>query len=62
MKRFTYRAKDKQGKIVTGEVEAQNINEAAKLVRKQGLIVLGVKIKTRSLLSIISSAGEKVKP
>lgn len=62
MKRFNYRAKDKQGKIVTGEVEAQNINEAAKLVRKQGLIVLGVKIKTQSLLSIISSVREKVKP
>lgn len=61
MKRFNYRAKDNNGKVVTGEVEAETINEAAKLVRKQGLIILDLRVGKSSPLAIIGSFREKVK-
>lgn len=42
MKRFKYKAKDKQGVQVTGIVEANNLNQAAKLVRERGLIAISI--------------------
>jgi len=43
MKRFNYKAKDKNGKLVNGEVEAVDASNAAKLVRGKGLLVLSIK-------------------
>ena len=43
MKRFIYKAKDKNGKLVTGEVEAADESNAAKLVRGKGLLVFSIK-------------------
>ena len=43
MKRFNFKAKDKNGKVVTGEVEAGNESQAARLVRGKGLLVLSIK-------------------
>ena len=62
MQRFNYRAKEKNGRVVTGEVEAETINEASKLVRKQGLLILKLSVKKTSLLSTINSIKNKVKP
>src|SRR5687767_3938023 len=43
MKKFVYRAKDKTGKTITGQVEASDPNRAAKLLKQRGLIVISIK-------------------
>jgi type IV pilus assembly protein PilC len=53
MKRYIYKAKDKTGKLVTGEVEAVNESNAAKLVRGRGLLVLSIKQAFDNPLSLI---------
>lgn len=40
MKRYKYKAKDKNGKVITGEVEAANQPHAAKLIRDRDLILI----------------------
>lgn len=62
MKRFIYKAKDKSGKLVKGEVEASNEYVAAKLVRKQGLVVLGIKQKIESPFTIVKKLKDKISP
>src|SRR3989344_5399343 len=42
MKKYKYKARDKQGKLVTGEVEASTPAIAAKLVRDRGYIVVSL--------------------
>lgn len=42
MNRYFYKAKDKTGKLVTGEVEASTDTQAAKLVRDRGLVVITI--------------------
>jgi len=60
MKRFTYKAKDKTGRLVSGEVEASNPNHAAKLVRGKGLIVISIKVKRESPFNIIRNFRERI--
>ncbi len=55
MKRFTYKAKGKDGKIIQGEVEAQDLANAAKLVRGKGLIVISIKAKSQTIFGVINS-------
>ncbi|MEK7550719.1 MAG: type II secretion system F family protein [Patescibacteria group bacterium] len=62
MKRFNYKAKDKNGKLVTGEVEAASMEHAAKLVRGKGLIVITISPKIDSPLSLIRRLREKITP
>ena len=62
MKRFNYKAKDKAGRIIKGEVEASDINAAAKLIRSKGLFVISLKPKGQSILSIFGKKKEKVTP
>lgn len=40
MKRYKYKAKDKNGQVITGEVEAANQDHAAKLIRGRDLILI----------------------
>lgn len=40
MKPFNYRARDQQGKLVVGKVEAASVSEAARLLREKGLVVV----------------------
>lgn len=61
MNRFNYKAKDKAGRLVKGEVEAANINAAAKLVRSRGMFVLTVSPKMNSPLSFIGIGKRKDK-
>ncbi len=49
MKRFTYKAKDKQGNNVTGVVEAATPESAAKLIRSRGLIIVKIQAQGFSL-------------
>lgn len=46
MKSFRFKAKDLQGKLITGDVEATNDSVAAKLVRQKGYIVISIDTKT----------------
>lgn len=43
MKRFKYKAKDRLGKEVAGEVEGSTIKHAAKLVRKRELVLITIR-------------------
>jgi len=43
MKKFTYKARDKDGKTITGSVEASNPHAAAKLLRDKGYLVVSLK-------------------
>lgn len=62
MKRFNYKAKDKTGKLVVGEVEAASPEHAAKLVRGKGLTVISIKVKIDSPLSIFRRLRERITP
>jgi type IV pilus assembly protein PilC len=42
MKKFNYRAKDKEGKTVKGVVEARDEEQAAKILQEKGLLVIAI--------------------
>lgn len=54
MQRFTYKAKDKTGKAITGKVEAGSPHEAARLLRDRGLVVIGLFPERGSLFSSLA--------
>lgn len=60
MKRFTFKAKDKNGKVVTGEVEASNESQAARLVRGKGLLVLSIKKAVENPLDLIKKFKDRI--
>jgi len=60
MKRFIYKAKDKSGQVVTGEVEASSDQVAAKLVRSKGLIVISLKTKREFGLNLIKKYKDRI--
>lgn len=51
MRKFNYKAKDKGGKSVGGVVEAKDENQAAKILRDKGLLVIDLKPKRESVFS-----------
>lgn len=59
MNRYAYKARDKAGNVVTGEVEASSPQVAAKLVRQRGLIVVSLK-QDRGLSSLFSGFKNRV--
>jgi len=62
MNRFNYKAKDKQGKLVIGEVEAASVNDAARLVRGKGLYGISITAKIDSPFAILRRLRDKVTP
>ncbi len=62
MKRFNYKAKDKAGRLVTGEVEGIDQRDAARLVRGKGLYVISVTPKIDNPFSIIRRFQERITP
>jgi len=60
MNRFNYKAKDKSGQLITGEVEAPGIHEAAKLVKSRGLYVISITEKIDSPFAIIRKLRERI--
>ncbi len=60
MKRFIFKARDKSGKLVTGEVEAANESQAAKLVHGKGLLVLSIKASFENPFSIIRKLKDRI--
>ena len=62
MKRFNYKAKDKAGRLTTGEVEAASLEHAAKLVRNKGLVVIAITPKIDSPFDLIRRLRERITP
>lgn len=62
MKRFFYKAKDSAGRLVTGEVEAGTLEQAAKLVKGKGYYVISVTPKIASPLAFIRNLKERITP
>jgi len=60
MKRFLYKAKDKTGKNIAGEVEAADKNSAARLIREKDLIVISLKPARETLFSLIRRFRNRV--
>jgi len=60
MKRFKYKAKDNKGNLITGEVEAVTEEQAAKLVRNQGLIVTSLKVKKEFPIAFVRKFLERI--
>lgn len=60
MKKYVYRARDKAGKVITGEVEAQDPTRAAKLVRNRGYVVVSLKPAHSSFISFFSGLKNRV--
>lgn len=51
---FKYKTKSKDGKELSGKVEAARANDAARLLREKGLIVIKITPERESLLSFLS--------
>lgn len=62
MKRFFYKAKDKKGNLVTGEVEAASLPQAARLIRSRGLLVISIRPIVESPFSLLKKIKERVGP
>lgn len=60
MKRYTFKAKDKNGAVVTGEVEGSSIEVAAKLLKDKGLYVISIKPVKEGLFSFITRFKERI--
>lgn len=60
MKRFTYKARDKSGQIVKGEVEASSEQSAAKLLQQKGLVVVELKPARGGIMSVFSSLRNRI--
>jgi type IV pilus assembly protein PilC len=61
MKRYNFRARDRTGKEIKGEVEATNPGAAAKLVRSRGLIVIAVSEIRENPLNFIKKFRDRTK-
>jgi type IV pilus assembly protein PilC len=60
MKRYNYKAKDKAGKLVTGEVEASSQMVAAKLVRQRGLTVISILPARENIFGFVRKLRERI--
>lgn len=61
MKKYIYKAIGKDGRFVTGEVEAADPDRAAKLVKQRGLVLVSLKPKNSGILGWITNYKNKVK-
>lgn len=62
MKRFLYKAKDRNGKLIAGEVEASSLNNAAQLIRNKKLYILSIKVKVDSPFDLFRKYKEHISP
>lgn len=60
MKRFLYKAKDAEGRILTGEVEAATVSDAARLIRDKKLFVVSLKVKIDSPFDFVKNFQERI--
>jgi type IV pilus assembly protein PilC len=62
MKRFIYKARSNDGKVVIGEVEAQDQSTAARLVKAKGLILISISPKGQSISEFFTSFNNRISP
>lgn len=62
MKRFLFKAKNKTGELVKGEVEAIDEVSAAKLVRGKGLLVLSIKSVFENPITFLKNLKDRITP
>jgi len=60
MRKFFYKAKNKEGQLFSGKVEANTSLIAAKIIREKGLTVVEITPSRESLFSLFSSFRERV--
>lgn len=60
MNKYHYKARDKTGKAITGEVEASNESVAARLVRERGYILIELKLSGGGLLGLSQKMAGRV--
>lgn len=62
MKRFYYKAKDSMARLISGEVEAVSLEDAAKLVKSKGLYVIAITPKIDSPLALLRNFRDRITP
>jgi len=62
MKRFNFKAKDKNGKLINGEVEAVDDVNAARLVHGKGLLVLSIRQIYENPIVFIRNLKNRITP
>lgn len=60
MKRYKYKAKNDKGELVTGEVEASTHEQAAKLIHREGLVIISISSKGALANNPLKSITEKI--
>ncbi len=60
MNRFIYKARNKEGGIVEGEVEARDATAASKLIKNKGLVVISIKPKLEGIGNFIKRLRSKI--
>lgn len=60
MNRFIYKAREKSGKVVEGEVEARDASSAAKLVKGKGLTVISIKPKREGVFGFLKNVRSRI--
>lgn len=57
MKKFRYKAKDKEGKTLSGIVEAKDIKQAARVLQERGLLVISLRPHSEGPLKELKEIG-----
>ena len=60
MQRYRYKAKNRNGDIVAGEVEASTSLLAAKLVRQKGLVVISITPISKGILDLFAKVRDNI--
>lgn len=60
MKRYTYKAKDSNGQIVKGEVEASTESAAVKLIRDRGMVVLSLHPTISGPITMLAKIKDRI--
>lgn len=60
MKRFYYKARDREGRLMTGEVEASSATEAAQLIHDKKLYVISLKASIDSPFDFVKHFRERI--
>ena len=57
---FTYRAKDLEGEVHTGDIEVADLHSAISILRKKGLVVITVNPKAESRINFIDGFVNRI--
>ena len=60
MRRYKYKAKDQEGNVITGEVEATNDKQAARLLRQKNLTIITITPKKEIPFNFLKKYKERV--